>query len=33
MMTANHQVHIVFLDRINQYLAQVAAAAQVSVIG
>ncbi len=28
MMTAHHQIHIVFLNRIDQHLAQIAAAAQ-----
>ena len=28
VVTANNQVHIVFLNGINQYLAQIAAAAQ-----
>ena len=28
VVTTNHQIHIVFLDCIDQYLAQIAAAAQ-----
>ena len=33
VVTTNHQIHIVFLDCIDQYLAQIAAALRVSVIG
>lgn len=33
VVTTNDQIHVVFFDGINQNLAQVAATAQVSVIG